>query len=189
VVLSLGLVLAFPAAGPAAEGPLSLPRLIAGLARETSTTVRFSEERRLQYLTEPLFLEGTLSFEPPGRLEKQVLRPKREKMIVDGNLLIIESNRENPPVRVLLSDHPVLDAFVIAFRAILKGDHETLERIYTTALEGGEAAWLLRLTPRARQLREAVSEVRIAGGTTEITSIEVIEVDGDRSIYTISGKI
>ena len=80
-VLTLGLVLLFAVTGRAEDGAWTLSRLTAGLALKSPATVGFSEERRLQYLTEPLILEGTLSFEPPARLEKQVLRPKWERMV------------------------------------------------------------------------------------------------------------
>ncbi len=139
-------------------------------------------------MTEPLFLEGTLSYAPPGRLEKLVLRPKWERMIVDGDLLTIEHSPDKPPIRVLLSDHPTLAALITALRAVLAGDQGALEHIYATALEGTEDSWLLRLTPRSRKLREAVSEVHIAGSASRIGTIEIREAGGDRSIFTISGK-
>jgi outer membrane lipoprotein-sorting protein len=160
---------------------------MAGLAQDSASTVGFSEVRRLNYLTEPLHLEGTLTFEPPARLERLVLRPTRERMIVDGDVLTIEASRNTPPARVLLSDHPALDGFITALRSVLAGDQGTLERIYAIELEGGEAAWSLRLTPKSERMREAVSEVRIAGAGREITTVEVIETGGDRSVITIRG--
>ncbi len=176
-----------PAGVRADEPAWTLSRLIAGLAQDSASTVGFSEVRRLQYLTEPLFLEGTLTFVPPARLERLVLRPIRERMIVDGDVLTIEASRTTLPARVLLSDHPALDGFITALRSVLAGDQGTLERIYTIALEGGEASWSLRLTPKPERLRAAVSEVRIGGTGREITTVEVIETGGDRSVITIRG--
>lgn len=173
----------------ASQTPWSLSRLTAALAQDVGSTVRFSEERQLQYLTEPLFLEGTLTFKPPGYLERQVVQPKWQRMIIDGDLVTIEENWKDPPIRVLLSDYPALEAFVSALRSILAGDQRSLERTYATALEGTEDAWLLSLTPRPQQLRDAVSEVRITGAGGNIQSIEVMEAGGDRSIITIHGKI
>ncbi len=176
-----------PLGARADEHSWTLSRLIAGLARDSASTMGFSEVRRLQYLTEPLYLEGTLTFQPPARLERLVLRPTRERMIVDGDVLTIEASRTTLPTRVLLSDHPALDGFITALRSVLAGDQGTLERIYTIALEGGEASWLLRLTPKSQRLRAAVSEVRIGGAGREITTVEVIETGGDRSVITIRG--
>jgi outer membrane lipoprotein-sorting protein len=178
--------LLLPAGTRADEHSWTLSDLITGLAQDSPSTVGFSEVRRLQYLTEPLYLEGTLSFEPPARLERLVLRPTRERMIVDGDLLTIEASRNTMPARVMLSDHPALDGFITALRSVLAGDQKTLERIYTIELEGGEASWSLRLTPKSERLRAAVSEVRIDGAGHEIATVEVIETGGDRSMITIS---
>ena len=175
--------------GLASQTPWSLSRLTAALAQDVDSTVRFSEERQLQYLTEPLFLEGTLTFKPPGYLERQVIQPEWQRMIIDGDLVTIEENWKDPPTRVLLSDYPALEAFVVALRSVLAGDQRSLERTYATALEGTEGAWLLSLTPRPQQLRDAVSEIRITGAGSNILSIEVMEAGGDRSIITIHGKI
>ncbi len=188
-VLSWWLAVLMAAPCSAQEAVWTLSRLGAELAQDTRSVVRFSEERLLHYLTEPLLLEGTLSFDPPERLEKQVLRPKKERITVDGNLVTFETNPKDPPVRVLLSDYPALDAFITALRAALSGDLETLEHIYAIVLNGTEESWLLQLTPRSEALREAVSEVRMRGSAGRIMSIEILETGGDRSIITISGAI
>lgn len=186
-VLSCWLAVSLAAPCSAQDAAWSLSRLGAGLARDTPSVVRFSEERLLNYLSEPLLLEGTLSFDPPERLEKQVLRPKKEKITVDGNLVTFETNPKDPPVRVLLSDYPALEAFITALRAALSGDIETLGDIYAIVLDGTEESWSLRLTPRSEALKQAVSEVRMSGSAGRITSIEILETGGDRSIITISG--
>jgi hypothetical protein len=178
-----------PASGPAREAPWNLPALLAALAQPKALTVRFSEQRHLQYLTEPLRLEGTLSFDPPDRLEKHVLRPKRERMTVEGELITVETNPRDPRVRFFLSDYPALGAFVAALRATLNGDAETLERIFLPAMDGTEDSWSLRLTPRMPEVRGTVSEIRIGGSAGRITSIDILEAGGDRSIIAIHEEI
>ena len=96
-----------------------MTELLSQLRQETIATVDFVEERYLSYLTEPVIIEGQLTYRTDGRLERQVSRPKREKMTIEGRLLIIEQNAKDPPIRVLLSDHPPLQAFVAALRALL----------------------------------------------------------------------
>jgi len=184
----LALATLFTTAGRAAETPWDLSALAGMLAQETKSSVDFSEERHLAFLTEPVVLEGRLSFEPSGRLERLVLRPKRERMVIEGRLLIIETNAKDPPIRVLLSDHPPLEAFVVALRALLAGDQEALEQVFDTALAGEPADWLLRLTPRAPQLRAAVEVILISGSMDTIESIEVLETGGNRSIITLGEK-
>jgi hypothetical protein len=184
----VALAMALATASRAAETPWGLSQLIPLLLQETKSSVNFSEERHLAFLTEPVVLEGRLSFEPSGRLERLVLSPKRERMIIDGRLLIIETNAKDPPIRVLLSDHPPLEAFVVALRSLLAGDQGALEQIYDTNLAGGQASWQLRLTPHAPQLSEAVVVVQIKGAADTIESIEVVETGGNRSVITLGEK-
>ncbi len=186
----LVLLLAFaPTPGRAQEAPWSLSTLLAALAQHKTVTVRFSEERRLQYLTESIRLEGTLSFEPPDRLEKRVVRPKRERMTVEGNLITIETNPGDPRVRVFLSDYPALGAFVTALRALLSGDATDLERVFQPALAGTEESWSIRLTPRQSAVSDTVREIRISGAGGRIASIDILETGGDRSIIAIHEAI
>lgn len=152
-------------------------------------TYRFAEERHLQFLTEPLHLEGTLSYTAEGKLVRRVTSPRPEQAVIDGNLLSIETNKVDPPVRVLLSDQPVLNALVVALRATLTGDVPLLIDHYEADLSGLEASWSLNLTPRAASLRAAVEEIRLQGSAHEIRTIEILETNGDRSVITISGKI
>lgn len=188
-LLSWCLVVLAVTPGSAQEAAWTLSRLGAELARDTRSVVRFSEQRRLHYLTEPLLLEGTLSFEPPDRLEKRVLRPKKEKITVDGNLVSIETNTKDPPVRVLLSDHPALDALITALRSVLGGDLDALEDSYAIVVDGEGDSWSLHMTPRSEALREAVREVWMRGSAGRIETIEILEAGGDQSLITITGAI
>lgn len=178
-----------PATGRAQDATWNLSTLLAGLAQQKAMTVRFSEERRLRYLTEPVRLEGTLSFDPPDRLEKRVLRPKRERMTIEGNLITIETVPGDPKVRVFLSDYPALGAFVTALRAMLSGDAANLERVFLPALAGTEESWSIRLTPILPEINATVSEIHISGAGRRIASIDILETGGDRSIIAIHETI
>lgn len=183
--LLLCFALLLPLCARAEEPPYSLSELLEGLARHVSGTVSFSEVRHLSYLTEPLNLEGTLTFEPPARLERLVRSPTRERMVFDGDVLTIHASRTTPPARALLSDYPALDGFITALRAVLAGDQDTLDRIYETSLRGSEASWSLHLAPRPEPLRAALREVNIEGAAHRITRVEVLEAGGDRSTITL----
>ena len=166
---------------------LSLGRLL-DLVRQTEpSTVAFTERRSMQYLTEPIVLEGTLSFDPPDRLTREVHRPNRETMVIEGDLLTLKANWKDPPTRVLLADYPGLDALVTALRAVLSGDAEALERVYQVDLRGKEEAWTVALVPRAESLRAVVASVVLEGSAATVRSIEVVEAGGDSSVITVHG--
>ncbi len=166
---------------------LSLGRLL-DLVRQTEpSTVAFTERRSMQYLTEPIVLEGTLSFDPPDRLTREVHRPNRETMVIEGDLLTLKANWKDPPTRVLLADYPGLDALITALRAVLSGDAEALERVYQIDLRGTAEAWTLALIPRAESLRAVVASVVLEGAAETVRSIEVQETGGDSSVITVHG--
>jgi hypothetical protein len=62
----------------------------------------------------------------------------------------------------------------------------TLNRFYQVSLDGGERRWRLTLKPREPDMQEVVSEIRIGGSRNWIDTIEIIEVQGDRSLMTIT---
>lgn len=188
---ALGMIFALAVFVP--QAPLAaawdLARLAEVLAGAGFGTYRFSEERYLQVLTEPLHLEGTLSYIEGGLLVRRVTSPRPEIAVIDGNLLSIKTNKADPPIRVLLSDQPVLNALVVALRATLTGDVRLLADHYDADLFGREGDWSLHLTPRAEGIRVAVQEIRLEGSAHQIRTIEILEISGDRSVITISSKI
>ncbi|MDJ0608484.1 MAG: hypothetical protein QNJ67_05865 [Kiloniellales bacterium] len=186
-VLFVLLLCCVPDAGRAADW--NLTRLAELVSEAGPGTYRFAEERYLQYLTEPLRLEGTLSYTQQGQLVRRVTSPRLEQAIIEGNLVTIQMNKVDPPVRVLLSEQPVLNALILALRATLTGDLPMLNETFKTQLTGSEQAWALRLIPDSNDLRQAVDGVTIEGRSNEIRSIEIVEANGDRSVITIRSRL
>lgn len=121
-------------------------------------------------------------------MERLTLRPKREKMTIKGKFLSIERNEKDPPVMVLLSDYPLLEATMTAMRSILAGNHETLETYFEAVLMGRESDWTMRLTPRAEEIRDLLADILIRGEFGRIMSIEILEISGDRSIISLEHR-
>ena len=189
-LIALALVSACFASPSVAQDPaLSVPQLVAALAQGNNSTVRFSEERRLQYLTESLIVQGTLTFKPPNHLERLVLQPRWERMLITGDLLTIEKNATDPPTRVLLADYPVLDARVSSLRSLFSGDLEALQSLFEVSLDTQDEIWLLYLAPLPEPLKEAVREIQIGGSGDQVLSITVIESGGDVSVISILGRV
>ncbi len=161
---------------------------MAGFAQKQETSVAFTEERHLQHLTEPLVSKGQLTFKPPEYLEQLVLQPKWTRVIFDGELLIVQENEWEAPVRLALSDYPALEAMTVTLRALLSGNAAVLQHHHQVLLSGEDAAWTLRLIPRVKTWGEAVREVLIEGSGRDISSITLTEVGGDRSVTTIHGE-
>lgn len=185
----LGLILfcivAIAGAAVAQPAPWTFARLMQTMATLPAGTVNFREERHLRQLTVPLISTGTLGYTPPSRLEKHVLRPEEERLVIDGDVLTVERKADGRVLRARVSDYPALSGFIVALRALFAGDGATLERGYKVQLSGDEGNWLLILEPKEPAIREKVQVVRIRGIGNRAVDIEVLEASGDRTVIKI----
>ena len=184
LLIRVGFATVWTAAVAHADEPKwSLERLMTAMAGAREAQAAFVEERHLQYLTEPLIVEGVLRY-APGRLEKHILRPEEERLIVRGNrVTIVAPGTERRSV--LLSDYPALEATIVGLRATLDGDLDTLKRHYWIDYDADGRNWRLGLTPLEEDVRRRILGVRLAGIGGWIASLEVVEQAGDRYVIRI----
>lgn len=175
------------AAAETATGEWTLQRLMTAMSSASRGKVRFVEERHLQYLTEPLTIEGILSYQS-GRLEKHTLKPAEERLVIEGDRLQIISPRTGGRRRVLLSDYPALETFIVGLRATLDGDLETLRRLYWVEFDGRNGAWRISLTPLSDEAKDTISSVTISGVRDRVRAMEIRETGGDRSLIRLIGN-
>lgn len=171
---------------PAAGADWGVEQLMRVLAEVESSQARFVERQHLAILNAPLESSGRLVYAAPGRLEKHTLAPRQESLVLERDELTIENKDRNERRTLLLQDYPVAWAFVESIRSTLAGDLATLGKFYEVRLDGGERRWRLTLKPSDPRMQEVVSEIRIGGSGNGITSMEVIETGGDRSVMTIT---
>jgi len=157
-----------------------------GLAQVKSARGKFVERKYLAILEAPLESSGTLAYAAPGRLEKHMLVPRQESMVLDGDTLVIDNKETGQRRTFTLQDNPVLWAFVESVRSTLTGDLATLKRFYEVKLEGDATAWRLRLKPTEKRMRQAAAEIRVGGSGTWVNLIEILEAGGDRSVTVIT---
>lgn len=179
------------AAGPpllpaAAAADWGVEQLMQALGEVKSSKARFVERKHMAILSAPLEYSGALIYVAPDRLEKHTQMPRRESLLLERDQLTIESPERKHRRTVVLQDYPVIWAFVESIRSTLAGDLATLTRFYEVKLEGGERRWRLLLKPRDPQMEEVVSEIRLSGSRNWIDAIEIIEINGDRSVMTIT---
>jgi outer membrane lipoprotein-sorting protein len=184
-LLVLGCLVSAPARTQG-KSALALEQLMKDLAQVKSARGTYVERKHLAMLNAPLESSGTLVYVAPGRLEKHMLSPRRESLILDGDQLIIENKDKGQRRTFPLQEHPVLWAFVESVRSTLTGDLATLQRFYEVRLEGDADAWRLRLKPKEVRMRQAASEIRVGGSGTWVSVIEIDEAGGDRSVTTIT---
>jgi len=161
-------------------------RLMRGLGQVKSAKGQFVERKHLAILSEPLEATGTLLYTAPGRLEKNTLAPRQESLVLDGDRLTLENKALDQRRTFALRDYPVVWAFVESIRSTLAGDLATLSRFYQVSLDGSERGWRLTLKPVEPDMQDVVSEIRIGGSGNRVSTIEIFETQGDRSVMTIT---
>ena len=184
-VLSWILACAVADAG-AATAQFSADDLMPMLASVERVTARFVETRTSTLLSGPLVLQGTLEYRRPDRLEKRVLSPYEERMVIEGGRLTLEKPGESRRKTLAIANAPGVAALVESIRATRAGDLATLTRHYTLELAGERARWMLTLRPLDPQLAGMVRSVVIAGAEARIVRVSVEETAGDRSVMEIS---
>lgn len=174
-------VLALCCIGEAAA--LDLADLMATLARSTHGAATFKEKKYLAILDAPVESSGELLFVPPARLEKLTLKPSRERLVLDGDVLTVERGRRTHVLA--LKDYPEVAGMIESIRATLAGDRDALERVYHLSVSGSRARWSLALVPLDARIGHVVARIRIDGAGGDVRTVEILQADGDRSVMTV----
>jgi hypothetical protein len=157
---------------------------MAHLAQAPERRASFVEEKTLAALKTPLKAQGTLMYRRPDHLEKTTTAPTPEKLVIDGERLIIDNGNEAPRV-VELGGQPQIRTLVDTIRGALSGDLALLRRIYDVSGTGSVADWHIVLHPRDPAVAQLVKEVRLAGGT-ELRMISSVAPNGDTDTLAIT---
>jgi hypothetical protein len=182
-ISAIAALLLSSAAALSQQAPGDLGELMRQLAERRHGEVSFVEQHFLKLLKRPAESYGELTYDAPDRLEKRTVEPKPETLTLAGNVLTVV--RGGHARTVDLKAYPALSPFIESIRATLAGDLPTLERLFTVDFAGTLARWRLTLTPRDSQVAKAVSQVRIEGTHNTLTTVEIVESDGDRSLMTL----
>lgn len=166
-----------------AQAPLDLKTLMQRMAQRKSAEARFSEERTVSGIDSPLLSSGTLSFSAPDRFVRRTLQPRPETLALEGNTLRME--RGGRTRQMTLDAVPEVAALLEAMRGTLTGDLALLHKHFRTALSGGDAKWVLVLTPLDDRLARQVRSVELVGQAADLRSIELRLASGDRSLMLL----
>ncbi len=157
---------------------------MAHLAEAPSRRASFVEEKQFAALDAPLRSGGRLDYRKPDHLEKVTTEPHYEKLVVDGDRLVVESGSDAPRV-VELDGQPGIRTLVDTIRGALSGNLALLRQSYDLSGSGTPAAWQVVLHPRDAAVSRLVKEVRLAGGA-DLRSIESVAPNGDTDTLTVT---
>ena len=162
----------------------SVPALFAQLAKNRPERAVFNEKKFLSLLDRPVESSGELTFTPPDRMEKRTLQPRPELVVIDRETVTLERGGKRHTLR--LRENPGIAVLVESIRGTLAGDLAALTRTYSVALDGAPARWRLLLRPLDPGLGTMVERVEIAGSQARVTTVEIFQADGDRSVMTLT---
>ena len=125
-----------------------------------------------------------LSFKAPDSFVRETLKPRHEKLAVDGNTLTMSLGERSRTMQ--LDASPEAAVIVEAIRGTLTGNRATLERLFETTVVGRRRALVARARAAtcacaARSRRCASSGARGDGARGRRSLL----ADGDRSVMTI----
>lgn len=183
--LSCALALA-PARAPA-ETPDALDELLHAIAARRHAHAAYTEVQYLRMLDRPRESSGELRFDAPDRLEKRVLEPKPEALVLEHGVL--SATRGHHTRTLELAAWPQLAPLLEGLRATLAGDRAALERVFSIHLERSAAHWTLHLAPRDARAAQLLREVTIAGDQANVSNVEILQADGDHSVLTIGREL
>ena len=154
------------------------------LASQQPGRAAFTEKKFFSILDRPVESSGELMFTPPDRIEKKTLLPKPESVVVDRDSVTLDRAGKRHTLR--LRENPAVAVLVESIRGTLAGDLAALTRTYSVALDGAPARWRLILRPLDPALGTLVERVEVGGVHSRVTSVEIFQADGDRSVMTLA---
>lgn len=174
------------ATGPSEEERLR--RILLAVAARPLEAAPFLERRISPLYATPLELRGTLSFKPPGTIEKRTTSPIREVLTITAETLTIDPGTGVAPTVVKMDTQGQLSAYVLGLRAILHGDDKLLRQVFDARLSGSFEAWTLQLVPRGVQPRRGIRQIVVSGAGAQLRRIDTTEINGDQIEMAISAR-
>lgn len=162
--IGLGLWLLLAAAGAPAGTPAGTERvaaLLATLEPPPAGVIPFTEKRMSALLEAPLELRGELQLGKDGAIDKHVLEPAEERVLVTARTLTLE--RDGKTRTIDLAGDRRWQAFHAGITGLLNRDLPALERVFSITLDETADGWTLQLRPRAAGGRNMITVISASG--------------------------
>ena len=176
-----------------AQDEWGIEDLMGDLSRVKHAKLKFRETKKSIFLIINTTIEGNMEYRAPDYIEKNTLSPFLEKLVIDGDTMIIEkfptTGKVDDAVRTQtysVESHPMLKVAVESIRAMLAGNYTTLTENYQIVLTGPRSAWELSLVPTADDILEYIERINLSGEGTQIRKVVTIQADGDESTLELS---
>ena len=173
--------LANPALGTVTEDhnlKVFLQQLQDASEQTSSYTTKFSQEKHLAMLAQPVIFTGKLSLVRPDKLRWQFLSPLPSTLIFNGDKGI-RCDAEGESASFTLASDPVMKIVSEQLWSWLGGDYQKLASQYQLSTEDG--ATLIVSFDRDQPIADFLSQVRIRFDKKDLQPkmVEIVEKGGD----------
>ena len=163
-----------------------LDGLLAGFAKVQSLKARFSEEKHMALLAAPLRSQGRLYYAKPKLLAPHPESPQKSSLVLRGEKLTFGDDKRQESME--LAAQPAVRILVDTFVSVLAGDGASLEKLAKLEVEAlPEGAFQIRVTPKDPAVLKIVRSMSFAGKGAELSRMELLDANGDRTVTTFSG--
>ncbi|GAB7530852.1 outer membrane lipoprotein carrier protein LolA [Pseudomonas sp. 3A(2025)] len=157
-----------------------LQQLSAQLAKPVVVEGRFSQEKHLRALPQPLVSTGNFVLARDFGLLWLLETPlKQDYRITNAGI----ARRQGSSWQLLPGKSAGTEQNRL-FLAVLQGDSSGLQRDFELQLSGDAQAWKLILTPRSVLLQQVFRQINIDGGEL-VQRIELLETQGDSTVLNM----
>ena len=178
-----------PATGVEDAGDERLRRILGAVAAQAFNAAPFVERRTSALFATPQESRGTLSYKPPGTIEKRTTSPIRETLTMTSDTVTIDSGAGTPPTVLRLdAQQGQLASYASGLRAILSGDDKLLRQTFDTRLSGSFDNWTLQLLPKGPLPRRGIRKLVVSGAGAQLRQIETTEINGDVLDLSITAR-
>ncbi len=181
IILSLLLVCSFKTA---AEDSLSA--VMARMKPDTAVRIRYRETRYMDLLAEPWEGAGYFYARPPDLMLKEQFHPSREIMGASGSRIYYYDPANNVRHQGVIEQDDPVSLNLSAFKALVNGDKALLKALYKIEFCSKPEQWILTLKAKDPTVDESLDKIVISGLSDQpANKIEVIQLDGDRTLFSI----
>ncbi|MFM9845032.1 MAG: hypothetical protein ACKVOI_18880 [Dongiaceae bacterium] len=161
----------------------------------TESNARYTEQRRVHYVTKPIMAGGHLRYQAPDRLEMIVELPKAESFIYQDGVLTVASGDSGSSKDIAVESQVLLSTLFAALVNTLSGNEAKLRSTFDLSFKelnemftDSGCVWRLSLVPREERARAKVSSIDVEGTQGRIEKIVLMLANGDSSMMLIREK-
>ncbi len=168
----------------------TLEAIMARMTTAQATRIRYQEVRTMALFDRPWRGSGFLYSLPPDVLLKEQIHPYRELMGVVGQRMYYYQPGQQIRQQAELRVDDTFSLHVAAFKALLNGDKNSLQRFYRIDVSNDAGFWHVLLTPRTEAGKKILLKIEVSGPPDQLADeIRVLQTDGDKTVYSLDKAV